>query len=161
LITKIREKVPDMALRTTLIVGFPGEDKKKFEELKNFVKAAQFDHLGVFTYSREENTECYVLGDPVNEKTKKERQSELLDIQAEISVQKNRQYLNQIMEVIVEGRLSQDPTLLIGRTQYQAPEVDGMVYIDTKKEPKNYSGQIEKFKITGCDPYDLYGETLT
>ena len=161
LITKIREKVPDMALRTTLIVGFPGENKNKFEELKNFVKTAQFDHLGVFTYSREENTECYVLGDPVNEETKMERQSELLDIQSDISVQKNRQYLNQIMDVIVEGRLRQDPTLLIGRTRYQAPEVDGMVYIDTKKDPKNYAGQIEKFKITGCDPYDLYGETQT
>ncbi|MGM0464900.1 MAG: 30S ribosomal protein S12 methylthiotransferase RimO [Acidobacteriota bacterium] len=161
LIAKIRKKVPDIALRTTLIVGFPGESKEKYEELKNFVQAAKFDHLGVFTYSREKNTECYALGDPVSYETKIGRQRELLDIQSHISAHKNRQYLDRIMEVIVEGRLTQDPTLLMGRTKYQAPEVDGMVYIDTKKDQKDYSGRIEKFKITGSDAYDLYGEFIT
>jgi len=161
LLSKMRDKIPDIALRTTLIVGFPGESKKQYEELKNFVRAAKFDHLGVFTYSREKNTGCYELGDPVRHETKKERQHELLEIQSDISAQKNRKYLNQTMDVIVEGRLKEDPTLLIGRTRYQAPEVDGMVYVDVKNDRKNHSGKIEKFTITGCDQYDLYGELLT
>jgi ribosomal protein S12 methylthiotransferase len=161
LISKLREKVPDIALRTTLMVGFPGESRKKYEELKNFVRAAQFDHMGVFIYSREKNTECYGLGDPVDYQTKIKRQNELLAIQSDVSARKNRQYLGRVMDVIVEGRLTKDSTLLIGRTQYQAPEVDGMVYVDTQKDEKDYSGRIEKSKITGCDPYDLYGELIT
>jgi len=161
LIHKIRDKVSDVVLRSTLIVGFPGEGKKQYEELKNFVRAAKFDHLGVFTYSREQDTGCYDLGDPISEKTKMRRQNELMNLQSEISVQKNKKYLGQIMEVIVEGRLKQDPSLLIGRTRYQAPEVDGVVYVDMKKNKKDYSGRIEKFEITGCDPYDLYGELMT
>ncbi len=158
LLSKMREKVPDIALRTTLIVGFPGEGEKQFEELKNFVHAAKFDHMGVFTYSREINTECYRLGDPISPETKRDRQRELIELQSSISADNNRQYLGHVMEMVVEGRLEEDPTLLVGRTQYQAPEVDGMFYVDTKEDRRDYSGKIKKVKVTGCDNYDLYGE---
>ncbi len=161
LMEKMRKKIPDIALRTTVIVGFPGEEKKEFEELKNFVRAAQFDHLGAFAYSREKNTECYGLGDPVNYETKINRLREIMDIQSDNSYKKNRKYLGRQMDVIVEGRLEEDPSLLVGRTQYQAPEVDGLVYIDLIKDRSDFSGKIEKFKITGCDDYDLYGECTT
>ena len=161
LMDKMRKKIPDIALRTTVIVGFPGEEKKQFEELKNFIRSAQFDHLGAFAYSREKNTECYGLGDPVDYKTKTNRLREIMDIQSDISSEKNRKYLGRRMEVIVEGRLEEDPSLLVGRTQYQAPEVDGLVYIDLKKDQKEAAKKIQTFKITGCDDYDLYGEQTT
>ncbi len=161
LMDKIRKKISDIALRTTVIVGFPGEGKKQFEELKNFVRAAQFDHLGAFAYSREKNTEGYRLGDPVEYETKINRLREIMDIQSDISSKINRKYLGRRMEVIVEGRLAEDPSLLLGRMQYQAPEVDGSVYVDLKKDQKDVVKKIETFKITGCDDYDLYGECLT
>jgi len=161
LLDKMRKKVPEVVIRTTLIVGFPGENKKEFEELKNFVRAAEFDHLGVFTYSREKNTEGYKVGDPLSHETKVNRKNEVMEIQSEISAKKNKKYLNRWLDILIEGRLQKDPSLLIGRTQYQAPEVDGVVYIDTQNEKKDYSQKIDKFKITGCDSYDLYGELIS
>ncbi|MBD3414419.1 MAG: 30S ribosomal protein S12 methylthiotransferase RimO [Candidatus Aminicenantes bacterium] len=160
-LSDVRKKVPDIAFRTTLIVGFPGEKDQQFEELKKFVCEAKFDHLGVFTYSREKNTPCYGLGDPVSSETKKSRQRELMELQSEISLEKNQKYLGQIKEMVVEGRLDQDPSLLMGRTQSQAPEVDGVVFADTQQDRNDYSGQIKKIKVTGCDPYDLYAELIT
>jgi ribosomal protein S12 methylthiotransferase len=161
LIEKIRKQVPAIALRTTVIVGFPGEEKRHFEELKNFIHAAQFDHLGVFAYSREKNTESYGLGDMVDNETKINRMREIMDIQSDISSEKNRKYLGRRMEVIVEGRLEADPSLLVGRTEYQAPEVDGLVYVDLKKNQKGVVEKLQTIKITGCDDYDLYGEQTT
>jgi len=133
LIKKIRKKVPDIALRTSMVVGFPSERKEEFESLKKFCREAKFDHLGVFTYSHEEGTSCYSLGDPVEEKVKIKRKETLMKIQADISYRNNHKYLNRQLEVLIEGTLKENPRTLIGRTQYQAPEVDGIVFIPFSK----------------------------
>ena len=158
LIKKIRKKLPGVAIRTSLIVGFPGEGKKEFENLKKFVKETKFDHLGVFTYSHEKNTSCYSLGDPVKETIKKRRKEILMKIQAEISYKNNTKYLGRKIDVLIEGRLREDPSILLARSGFQAPEVDGFVYIDNSKNPSDKINTIQKVEITESDVYDLYGK---
>ena len=160
LIEKIRKKVPDIALRTSLVVGFPGEGKKEFKELKKFVREAKFEHLGVFTYSLEEGTSAFTLGDTVKEKEKIERKQEILKIQAEISHQNNCKHLNQQMDVLIEGTLKEDPKILVGRTKFQAPEVDGVVFFPFSGEPRKIVNKIQKVEIDDCDEYDLYGRFI-
>ena len=157
LIKKVRHKVTDVVLRTSIIVGFPGEGKQEFKNLLSFIKTAKFDHLGVFMYSPEKNTSCYSLGDPVPKKVKAARKQEIMGIQAEISQKHNKKFLGKHLEVIFEGSLQQDPSILAGRTRYQAPEVDGSVFIDTEATENKISSLIQKVEITGCDIYDLYG----
>jgi ribosomal protein S12 methylthiotransferase len=157
LIEKIRKKLPDTALRTSLIVGFPGEAQKEFEILEHFVRQAQFDHLGVFTYSKEANTDCYPLGDPVGQEEKERRKEKLMGIQSEISFKINGRYLNRQLDVLIEGHLEQDKTVLFGRGKFQAPEVDGVVFIDTEGKDSRRINAIHKVEITDRDIYDLYG----
>jgi ribosomal protein S12 methylthiotransferase len=160
LIEKIRYKIPEIALRTSLVVGFPGEGKKEFQGLKEFVQEAKFDHLGVFIYSLEEGTSAFVLGDSVKEKEKIKRKEEILTIQAEISFQNNLKYLHQQMDVLIEGTLKKDPSLLVGRTKFQAPEVDGVVFISFSGEISKVVNTIQKVEIDDCDEYDLYGRFI-
>ena len=158
LIDKIRKKIPDISLRTSLVVGFPEEGNDEFLDLKDFVKEACFDHLGVFAYSRESGTLSYSLGDPVDEKTKIKRRDEIMELQSKISLQINKKYVNNIIEILLEGRLSSDPSLLQGRTPYQAPEVDGVVYLDSPQSPSKIINSFQNVEITAADVYDLYGQ---
>ncbi|NOR52464.1 MAG: radical SAM protein, partial [Candidatus Aminicenantes bacterium] len=158
LIQKLRNKLPDISLRTSLVVGFPGESKKEFDELKRFVQDATFDHLGVFTYSKEEGTTSFSLGDPVKESVKEKRKEKIMEIQAEISYQNNKKYLYQSMDALIEGTLKENSDILIGRGKFQAPEVDGIIFIDAPGKFQKAVNTIQKVEITGQDVYDLYGK---
>jgi ribosomal protein S12 methylthiotransferase len=157
-IQKLRKKLPDIVLRTSLVVGFPGEGKKEFEDLEKFVEEAKFDHLGVFTYSKEEGTDCFDLGDPVKESVKRKRIDKIMEIQSEISFENNKKYLNQSLDVLIEGIPKENPDILIGRGRFQAPEVDGMILIDAPGKWEKVVNTIQKVEITGGDVYDLYGK---
>ena len=158
LIQKLRKKLPDISLRTSLVVGFPGESKKEFDELKRFVQNARFDHLGVFTYSKEEGTDSFSLGDPVKESVKEKRKDKIMEIQAEISYQNNKKYLYQSMDALIEGTLKENSDILIGRGKFQAPEVDGIIFVDAPGKFQKAVNTIQKVEITGQDVYDLYGK---
>lgn len=160
LLEKIRKKVPDIAIRTSLVVGFPGEGKEEFEDLKTFVAQSRFDHLGVFTYSLEEGTGCYALGDPVKEREKTKRKEKIMDIQAKISLANNEKYLRQKIDVLIEGTLKQDSRLIVGRGKFQAPEVDGVILITAEERKPEFFNTIQKVEITDTDVYDLYGNLL-
>ncbi|MBQ3787209.1 MAG: 30S ribosomal protein S12 methylthiotransferase RimO [Bacteroidales bacterium] len=129
LIDTFRQKLPDVAIRTTLIVGYPGETQEEFEELKEFVRQARFDRMGCFAYSPEEGTAAYSLPDDVPQQEKERRVSELMAIQEQISLEKNQQRIGQTLRVIVDGHYD---NYLVGRTQYDSPEVDDEVLIDTQ-----------------------------
>lgn len=160
LIERIRRLLPDIALRTSLVVGFPPEGKKEFENLKNFVRQAKFTHLGVFTYSREDGTDAFFLGDPIREREKEKRKKEIMGIQTEISFENNSRYLGQIVDVLIEGTLRENPNFLVGRGRFQAPEVDGIVIIDFHGEISPIVNTIQKVEITGRDVYDLQGKIV-
>lgn len=129
LIDTFRQKLPDVAIRTTLIVGYPGETQEEFEELKEFVRQARFDRMGCFAYSPEEGTAAYSLPDDVPQQVKEHRVSELMAIQEQISLEKNQTRIGQTLRVIVDGHYD---NYLVGRTQYDSPEVDDEVLIDTQ-----------------------------
>lgn len=157
LIDKIRKKNPDTAVRTSLVVGFPGEGRKEFECLHQFVKEAEFDHLGVFTYSREKGTACFALGDPVSPQTKNERKEILMSTQAGISFRKNARYLGRIVDVLVEEALGKDRKATAGRGKFQAPEVDGIIKIESAEDAARKIGTVQKVEISKRDVYDLFG----
>ncbi len=160
LIDKIRKKLPDISLRTSLIVGFPGEGREEFSHLKSFVSSAQFDHLGVFIYSPEEGTDCFSLGDPIRDNVKQERLEKIFQIQAEISFKKNFKYLGQSIDVLVEGHLKDNTNLLLSRGRFQAPEIDGVVLINVDKNMPDLVNSIQKVEITDRDVYDLIGKPI-
>lgn len=157
LLKKIRAKIPGLSIRTSLIVGFPGEQDRAFKGLLRFVKEARFDHLGVFTYSREEGTEAYSLGDPVPEAVKQKRKEKILEVQAEISTENLRTYVGQTIEVLVEGVLRKDSSLFLGRSRFQAPEVDGCIFIEAAESHGRLAGPLQKVEIVSSDVYDLHG----
>ncbi len=157
LLDKIRKKIPDVAIRTTLVVGFPGEGRLEFDDLKKFIASARFDHLGVFSYSREEGTTGYELGETVSRIDKEKRIKTIMDIQADISYENNKKYIHQKVDVLIEGTLKQDPSLLVGRGRFQAPEVDGVVWLSPEKRESEVFHSIQKVEITDVDVYDLYG----
>jgi len=160
LLEHIRKRIPEIAIRTSLIVGFPGEGKQEFEDLKAFVIQSRFDHLGVFTFSPEEGTSCFELGDPVKESVKQMRKDDIMGIQAEISFENNKKYLNRVIDVLIEGTLKQDQSVMIGRGQFQAPEVDGIVFIGSEELKQKTINTIQKVEITDRDVYDLYGNLI-
>ena len=161
LVEKIRQRLPDVAIRTSLIVGFPGEGQRELESLKTFVQAARFDHLGVFTFSLEEGTESFRMGDPIPESEKLKRRKEIMEIQAGISAAINKKYLNRRVEALVENPRANGGKASLGRTRHQAPEVDGVVYI---KDPNCLAGRrfrsLEKVEIIATDVYDLHGKII-
>ena len=160
LLDRIRKKIPDMAVRTSLVVGFPGEGNQEFDDLKNFVTQARFDHLGVFTYSPEEGTGCFDMGDPVKESVKLRRKNRIMDIQAEISYANNEKYLGHVIDTLIEGTLKQDQNIIVGRAKFQAPEVDGIVFLSAAEWKPDIFNTIQKVEITDRDVYDLYGNLL-
>jgi len=152
LLERIRGKIPGVALRTSFIVGFPGEDDNAFAQLLEFVRREQFDRVGVFTYSREENTDAFGMAGQVPERLKRERRAALMEVQAEISLKKNRDLVGREIEVLVEGSTAGRATRLRGRTPAQAPEIDGMVMLKGDAQP----GDFVRAKVERALSYDLH-----
>jgi ribosomal protein S12 methylthiotransferase len=152
LLSKLRNEIPDLVLRTTFIVGFPGETEKDFEELCNFVKEYEFEKMGTFTYSSEENTGSYALGDPISSELKMERQSKLMELQKEISTDKNSKLIGRKLKVLVESR---EGDFYIGRSYRDAPEVDGEVLIDIN-DTKIIPGNFYYVEVYDADEYDIF-----
>ncbi|MEK6584411.1 MAG: 30S ribosomal protein S12 methylthiotransferase RimO [Nitrospirota bacterium] len=159
-IETLRKKIPDVVLRTSIIVGFPGETEKEFNELIGFVKDVEFDRLGVFTYSNEEGTEAYSMGKKVSEKKKIERQNILMEIQQGISFRKNQNLIGAKKIVLVDGKSKQPSFLLEGRTYGHAHEIDGVVYIKCNSERMPLQGDMVTVEITAALPYDLIGTMI-
>lgn len=152
----IKNKVPDVALRTSLIVGFPGETKAMYKELENFVARGYFDRLGVFTYSHEENTPSYVLKDNVTQAEKQRRQEGIMAIQHDISLTKNQSMVGQTFKVVIDSKQGK---YYEGRTQYDSPEVDNTVLLPTRNHHLQQGGFYD-VKITRADAFDLTGEVM-
>jgi ribosomal protein S12 methylthiotransferase len=157
LVERIRKRIPGVFIRSSFIVGFPGESKEAFNELKCFVSDAQFDHVGIFAYSREEGTPAFSLGDPVHWRTKEKRRRVLMEAQNQISSERNQAMFGQRIETIVEGPHEESNLILKGRHRGQAPEVDGNVLI-VDGTPKLYT--IQDIKITEAHAYDLVGTII-
>ncbi len=157
LLATFRAICPEISLRSNFIVGFPSETEEAFQELKEFIQEARFDHVGVFTYSPEEGTPAFALGDPIPKRTKNSRKRQLLEIQQKIARTKNQAREGQVLEVLVEGLHEETELILKGRHQGQAPEVDGNVLI-VGGEP--VIGTIQKVRITKGHAYDLIGEVV-
>ena len=155
LIFRIRDAIPDIAIRTAFIVGFPGETERHFEHLSSFVKEMKFDHLGVFTYSPEEGTKAAEIPNHVLEDVKNKRKDTIMEIQKRLSLEKNKRFIGTTKDVLVEETTGSDEFLISGRMQTQAPEIDGVVYIE-KSEVR--AGDILPVKITKAMEYDLVGE---
>jgi len=157
LIAKLRSRVPGIALRTSLIVGFPGETFEDFSSLMQFVEQTHFDRLGVFCYSREEGTPAAGLPEQVSERVKRERYRKLMRAQARLSFRRNRALIGQTEQVIVEGYSEETELLLKGRSSRQAPDIDGQVYITAGTADV---GDIVTLRITDSSDYDLIGEIV-
>jgi len=155
LIFRIRDAIPDIAIRTAFIVGFPGETERHFEHLLSFVKEMKFEHLGVFTYSPEEGTKAAEIPNHVLEDVKNKRKDTIMEIQKRLSLEKNKRFIGTTKDVLVEETTGSDEFLISGRMQTQAPEIDGVVYIE-KSEVR--AGDILPVKITKAMEYDLVGE---
>lgn len=155
LIQRIRAKVPDIAFRTTLIVGYPSEKETEYEELRDFVSEIKFDRMGAFTYSKEEGTKAGQMRDSVPMKEKQRRLDELTEIQQEISYELNQQKIGKIFEVLIDR---QEGKFFVGRTQYDSPEVDNEVLIEKTQDVKLEIGEFYQIKITSAVDFDLYGE---
>ncbi len=153
LLDKIREKVPGVALRTTLIVGYPGETPEEFEELKAWVREQRFDRMGCFAYSEEEGTSAAQLEDDVPDEEKQRRVEELMEVQREISLQKNEEKVGKTLRVLID---TEQPDVYIGRTEYDSPEVDNDVFIDREKY-RVPTGGFVKVEVTSAGVYDLFG----
>ena len=154
LIATIRDRVNNIALRTTLITGFPGETEDDFQELKDWVQKTEFDRLGVFTYSHEENTHAFTMKDDVPARVKKKRANEIMEIQSEISLKKNQAKVGQELKVLIDRA---EGEYFIGRTQFDSPEVDNEVIIHS---PDNYLriGDFVQAVVTDAEMYDLFAE---
>lgn len=156
LVARIRERVPDVAIRTSMIVGFPGETEEDFENLCAFVREMKFDRLGVFAYSREEDTPAHRLPDHLPDEVKQHRAHTLMEVQREVAQENSGKYVGRTIDVLVE-RYDGRSDVYIGRSQYDAPEVDGEVYITGCQAE---IGEIRKVRITHAYEYDLSGEGI-
>ena len=154
-IAKIRERIPDICLRTTLITGFPQETEEDYDHLKSFVKQMRFDRLGVFPYSPEEGTPAEQMDGQIDEAVKKSRAEGIMALQQEIAFEKAQAMEGRVLECIVEGRIPEE-NVLVCRSYMDAPDVDGYVFVDTERE--YMSGTIVRIKVTGSEEYDLIGE---
>ncbi|HIX63142.1 MAG TPA: 30S ribosomal protein S12 methylthiotransferase RimO [Candidatus Mediterraneibacter colneyensis] len=157
IIGKLRREIPDICLRTTLITGFPGETQEQHEELMEFVDEMEFDRLGVFTYSPEEDTPAAEMPDQIDEETKLDRQEELMELQQEIAFDNDQDMIGREVLVMVEGKVA-DENAYVGRTYRDAPNVDGLIFINTDEEL--LSGDFARVRVTGAVDYDLIGELL-
>ncbi|MDQ7916834.1 30S ribosomal protein S12 methylthiotransferase RimO [Mesonia sp. MT50] len=156
LIHKFREIVPQMAIRTTLIVGYPGETQAHFQELKDWIKEMRFERLGAFTYSHEENTHAYNLVDDVPEDVKQERANEIMEIQSQISWELNQQKIGKTFKCVIDRK---EGNYFVGRTEFDSPDVDNEVLIDASKHYLK-TGDFAQIKINEAEDFDLYGEPV-
>lgn len=154
IVAKLRREIPDIALRTTLITGFPGETDKDHEEVMRFIDECEFDRLGVFTYSREEDTVAAQMPDQIDEEIKEKYRDELMQLQQEISADRSAAMIGRIVRVMIEGFIPEDNTY-VGRSYKDAPNVDGLVFVECDRELM--SGDFIDVKITGSTEYDLIG----
>lgn len=155
LIRRLREQIPDITLRTTLIVGYPGETREEFEQLKRFVEQTRFDRLGVFTYSAEEGTPSYRLADSVSEEEKTRRQEEIIDLQQAISLSLNQAKVGKTYEVIIDRR---EGDYWIGRTRFDSPEVDNEVLIPLEQDAEEED--LVRVQVTAAEEFDLYANII-
>lgn len=156
LLKEFRNRVPEMAIRTTLIVGYPGETEAHFQELKQWVKEMRFERLGCFTYSHEENTHAYNLEDDVPQEVKQERANEIMEIQSQISWELNQQKIGQTFSVVIDRKEGEN---YVGRTEHDSPDVDNEVLIDATKVYLK-TGDFYEVKITDAADFDLFGEPV-
>ncbi|QDZ60724.1 30S ribosomal protein S12 methylthiotransferase RimO [Elizabethkingia meningoseptica] len=156
LLDKFREKVPGMAIRTTLIVGFPGETEEHFEELKNWVRDQRFDRLGCFTYSHEENTGAFIYEDDVPAEVKERRVEEIMEIQQQISYDINQEKVGKVYKCLFDRK---EGNFFIGRTEFDSPDVDNTVLVPAENTYISV-GEFVNVKITSADDFDLYGEVV-
>ncbi len=157
IIEKLRREIPDITLRTTLITGFPGETQEHHEELMEFVDEMEFDRLGVFTYSPEEDTPAATMPNQIEESVKEDRQAELMELQQEIAFELAEEMVGKEVLVMIEGKVA-DENAYVGRTYKDAPKVDGFIFVETGEELM--SGDFAKVCITGALEYDLIGEIV-
>ncbi len=156
LLSRFRESVPGMTIRTTLIVGYPGETEADFELLKQWVKDQRFERLGCFTYSHEENTHAYNLEDDVPEEVKMDRANQIMEVQSQISWELNQQKIGQEFTIVVDRK---EGNYFIGRTEFDSPDVDNEVLIDATQHYLK-TGDYAKVRITAAEDFDLYAEPL-
>lgn len=154
IVTKLRKEIPDICLRTTLITGFPGETEEQHQELVEFVDEMEFDRLGVFTYSPEEDTPAATMPDQIEEEVKLERQAELMELQQEVAFDTAEKMIGREMLVMIEGKIADEPAY-VGRTYRDAPKVDGFIFVETGE--LLMSGDFAKVTVTGAEEYDLIG----
>ena len=157
IIEKLRREIPEIALRTTLITGFPGETEEQHEELMEFVDTMEFDRLGVFTYSPEEDTPAANMPNQIDESVKEDRQADLMELQQEIAFELAENMIGKEVMVMIEGKVA-DENAYVGRTYMDAPNVDGLIFVETDEEMM--SGDFAKVKVTGALEYDLIGEII-
>jgi len=155
LINDVRDKIPEICIRTSLITGFPGETRADVEDLKNFLETMRLDRVGIFTYSHEENTSAYVLNDDLSSEEKEARAQEIMEVQQEISYEKNQEKIGRTFKVILDKKES---GRYLGRTEFDSVEVDNEVVINTKKALP--IGDFVNVKITKAYDYDLEGEVV-
>ena len=153
-VRKLREKIPDICIRTTIITGFPGETDDNHEETLDFIDEMEFDRLGVFTYSREEDTPAYSFSDQIDDETSNKRKEEIMLLQQDIVFNKNEEMLSKEIYAFVEGKISDDD-VYVARTYMDAPTVDSFVFIETDRSLM--SGDFVKVRITDANEYDLIG----
>jgi ribosomal protein S12 methylthiotransferase len=157
LIETIRLSIPDIALRTTIITGYPNETERDFEELISFIKAVRFDRLGVFTYSQEDDTAAFDLGDPISQHEKEARRARIMDVQKEISCQRNEERIGKSVRAVVEKCENGTYT---GRTAWDAPEIDNEIFLTPPQGRHLYVGEFVTAVVTDAAEYDLYGDVL-
>jgi ribosomal protein S12 methylthiotransferase len=160
LLSRIRATIPGVAVRTSMIVGFPGETDRDFEELCQFVEAAQFDRLGVFSYSDEETSGSYALDGKVDKRTIHARKRKLMAVQRRISLRRNKQLIGSELPVLVEGPSQETDLLWQARLTTQAPEIDGVCYINDFGPGEPAPGEIRRLRVTEAHDYDLVGELI-
>ncbi len=162
IVEKLRSEIPEIALRTTLITGFPGETQEQHEELMEFVDEMEFDRLGVFTYSPEEDTPAATMADQIEESVKEDRQADLMELQQEIAFELAEDMIGEEMIVMIEGKVA-DENAYVGRTYKDAPNVDGLIFVEFGEDSEPIelmSGDFVKVRVTGALEYDLIGEII-
>lgn len=157
IVQKLRKEIPDICLRTTLITGFPGETQEQHEEVMEFIDTLEFDRLGAFTYSPEEDTPAATFEDQIDEEVKEDRQADIMELQQEIAFDKAEDMIGREVLVMIEGKVA-DENAYVGRTYRDAPNVDGLIFINTDVEL--IPGDFAKVKVTGALDYDLIGELI-
>ena len=155
IITKLRREIPDIVLRTSLITGFPGETEEDHQELMEFVDEMEFERVGVFTYSAEEDTPAYSYPDQIPEEVKEERRADVMELQQEISFEHCENMVGKVLDVMIEGKVADEPAY-VGRTYMDAPNVDGLIFVNA--DEMLMSGDFVRVKVTGASEYDLIGE---